>query len=104
MMNQEYQPNIKTRQESSNLPAYVISTDNNQYTIDLTNKHLPRKGSFPCPKCGIKISPDDKKEKNYVIADTKVKGDELSEVVLQCKKCGSTLTLTGFIYPENRKQ
>ena len=53
-------------------------------------------GSFPCPKCGTSISPDDETEDNYQIIDTKVVNDELVELVISCGKCGCTIKLTGF--------
>ncbi len=49
-----------------------------------------------CPKCGMSISPEDETEDNYKILDTKVVNDELSELVISCGKCGSTIKITGF--------
>jgi predicted RNA-binding Zn-ribbon protein involved in translation (DUF1610 family) len=65
------------------------------YTIDLTK--IDGDGAFPCPKCGTVISPDDETEENYQIIDTKVKDDELAELVLICSKCRSTIKLVGFL-------
>lgn len=65
------------------------------YTIDLTK--IDGDGAFPCPKCGSIISPDDETEENYQIVDTKVKNDELAELILLCNKCGSTIKLIGFL-------
>jgi predicted RNA-binding Zn-ribbon protein involved in translation (DUF1610 family) len=53
-------------------------------------------GTFPCPKCGTPISPDDDSEENYHIVDTKVINGELAELIISCGKCGSHLKLTGF--------
>ena len=64
------------------------------YTIDLTR--IDGDGAFPCPKCGTMISPDDESEENYEIIDTKVVNDELSELVINCAKCQSTIKITGF--------
>jgi predicted RNA-binding Zn-ribbon protein involved in translation (DUF1610 family) len=64
------------------------------YTIDLTK--IDGDGSFPCPKCGTVISPEDETEEVYKIVDTKVINDELVELVIMCSKCGSTTKLTGF--------
>jgi len=66
-----------------------------KYTVDLTK--IDGDGAFSCPKCGTLISPDDESEETYQIVDTKVKGDELSELVLTCNKCGTTIKLTGFL-------
>lgn len=68
---------------------------NMTYTIDLTR--IDGDGAFPCPKCGTIISPDDESEETYQIIETKVKEDELAELLLTCKKCGSTIKLTGFL-------
>lgn len=65
------------------------------YKIDLAN--VEGDGSFQCPKCGLSISPDDESEDNYQILDTKVVNDELSELVISCGKCGSTIRLTGLL-------
>jgi predicted RNA-binding Zn-ribbon protein involved in translation (DUF1610 family) len=66
-------------------------------TVDLTK--IDGDGAFPCPKCGTVISPDDESDSTYQIVETKVKGDDLEELVLQCRKCGTTIRLTGFIQP-----
>jgi predicted RNA-binding Zn-ribbon protein involved in translation (DUF1610 family) len=64
------------------------------YTIDLAK--IDGDGSFPCPKCGTIISPEDETEKVYKIVNTKVINDELVELVILCGKCGSGIKLTGF--------
>jgi len=65
------------------------------YTIDLTK--IDGDGAFPCPKCGTMISPDDETDDTYHIVETKVKKDELAELILTCNKCGTTIRLTGFM-------
>jgi DNA-directed RNA polymerase subunit M/transcription elongation factor TFIIS len=65
------------------------------YTIDLTK--IDGDGAFPCPKCGTMISPDDETDALYQIVETKVKKDELAELILTCNKCGTTIKLTGFM-------
>jgi predicted RNA-binding Zn-ribbon protein involved in translation (DUF1610 family) len=64
------------------------------YTIDLTT--IDGDGSFPCPKCGTVISPEDETEEFYKIVDTKVINDELVELIIMCNKCGCSTKLTGF--------
>lgn len=65
------------------------------YIIDLTK--IDGDGTFPCPKCGTMISPEDESEEAYTILETKVKNDELAELVLACNACGSKIKLTGFL-------
>lgn len=65
------------------------------YTVDLTK--IDGDGAFPCPKCETMISPDDETEETYQIVETVVKDDELAELVLSCKKCGTRIKLVGFI-------
>ena len=65
------------------------------YTVDLTK--IDGDGAFPCPKCGTVISPDDETDDTYQIVETKVKKDELAELILTCNKCGTTIRLTGFM-------
>jgi len=64
------------------------------YRVDLTK--IRGKGDFDCPKCGMKISPDDRTEKRYRILDAAMKGDELAGITLQCNTCESQIQLTGF--------
>ncbi len=64
------------------------------YTIDLTQ--IDGDGSFPCPKCGTVISPEDETEQSYKIVNTKVVNDELVELVITCGECGNNIKLTGF--------
>lgn len=64
------------------------------YKLELTE--LKGEGDFECPGCGTVISPEDETDSVYVILDTKVVGDELEELVIQCKQCKSKIRLTGF--------
>jgi len=64
------------------------------YAIDLTS--IKGTGDVECPRCGIKLSPDDETEKDYFIVKTVMKGDDLDKIVLQCNKCQSQIYLTGF--------
>jgi DNA-directed RNA polymerase subunit RPC12/RpoP len=63
-------------------------------TVDLTK--IRGKGDFRCPRCGIKISPDDSTEETYAILEPIMKEDSLEKILLQCNKCGSKIYLTGF--------
>jgi uncharacterized C2H2 Zn-finger protein len=64
------------------------------YTVDLTK--IDGDGAFPCPKCGSIISPDDESDDTYEIVDTKVRDDNLEELMLTCKRCGTIIRLVGF--------
>jgi hypothetical protein len=68
------------------------------YELDLTQ--IQGEGDFPCPSCGVVISPEDETEDVYCILKTKVKGDALEELVIQCNKCGSKIRLVGFLIPK----
>jgi predicted RNA-binding Zn-ribbon protein involved in translation (DUF1610 family) len=57
-------------------------------------------GDFPCPNCGVIISPEDETENVYRILETKVRGQALEELVIQCNKCASRIRLIGFPVPE----
>jgi len=63
-------------------------------TIDLTQ--IDGDGSFPCPKCGTVISPEDESEEVYKIVATKVINDELVELTIMCSSCKTHMKLTGF--------
>jgi|GEM_PF-777763 len=66
-------------------------------TFEVDISKLESEGDFPCPKCGVIISPDDESEETYTILDTKGDEDSIEEVVIQCKKCGSVIQLKGFV-------
>lgn len=65
------------------------------YRIDLTK--IEGDGDFPCPSCGVVISPEDESEEVYVILETKLKNEALHELVIQCNRCKSKIHLTGFL-------
>jgi predicted RNA-binding Zn-ribbon protein involved in translation (DUF1610 family) len=81
-------------QDVKNMMKKSMSNKNVAYTIDLTT--IDGDGSFPCPKCGTVISPEDETEEVYKIVDTKIINDELVELVIACGNCGSGIKLTGF--------
>jgi len=68
------------------------------YEVDLTK--IQGDGDFPCPNCGVVISPEDETEDVYRILETKVRDQALEELVIQCNKCGSKIRLVGFLIPE----
>ena len=65
-----------------------------QHSIDLTK--IDGDGAFPCPNCGVVISPEDESEQVYKIIDTKVRNDELFELTIMCNSCKTEMRLTGF--------
>jgi len=65
------------------------------HTVDLTR--IQGDGDFQCPKCGTKISPDDKTDKVYCILETKLVDNDLEELAIQCLNCKSTIRITGFL-------
>ncbi|MDH5390924.1 MAG: hypothetical protein OEX10_07215 [Candidatus Bathyarchaeota archaeon] len=67
------------------------------YEVDLTQ--IQGEGDFPCPNCGVIISPEDETEDVYRILETKVRGQALEELVIQCNKCGSRIRAVGFLIP-----
>ena len=66
--------------------------------LDLTR--IRGNGDFPCPNCGVVISPEDETEDVYRILDTKVRGQALEELVIQCNKCASRIRVIGFLVPD----
>ena len=68
------------------------------YEVDLTK--IKGEGDFPCPNCGVTISPEDETEDVYRVLETKVKDQALEELVIQCNKCGSKIRLVGFVVLE----
>jgi hypothetical protein len=70
--------------------------------LDITQ--TSQNGTFPCPNCGAKISPDDRSETIYAIHDSTMKDNNLDEVVIYCKRCLSFIHLYGFFDTENRTE
>jgi predicted nucleic-acid-binding Zn-ribbon protein len=64
------------------------------FNIDLVK--IRGNGDFKCPRCRVKISPDDQTEETYTILGTIMKGENLERIILQCNKCGSQIQITGF--------
>ena len=64
------------------------------YKLDLTE--IQGEGDFPCPGCGILISPEDETDEVYEILNTKLNGDILEELVIKCNRCKSKIRLVGF--------
>lgn len=64
------------------------------FKLDL--KKIDGEGDFPCPKCGVTISPDDVSEETYRILEVKSRGKRLEKLVILCNKCGSIIHLVGF--------
>ena len=81
-------------QDVNNMMKKSMSKKRVNHTIDLTQ--IDGDGSFPCPKCGTVMSPEDESEEIYKIVDTKIVNDELVELVIMCGECGSNIKLTGF--------
>ena len=84
-------------------PWKVIGVNRPQeHVVDLTK--IRGEGEFPCPKCGVVVSPEDETEDVYRILETKVKGQSLEELVIQCNKCSSKIHLVGFLVPTTAVQ
>lgn len=62
--------------------------------LDLTK--IDGNGDFPCPNCGVTISPEDESEDVYTILEEKVRNDALEEMLIKCNRCGKQIRLTGF--------
>jgi DNA-directed RNA polymerase subunit RPC12/RpoP len=75
-------------------PEELELQGNRFYTIDLTK--IKGSGEIKCPKCGTTISPDDKTENTYTIMETVMKDESLDRISLQCNRCQSKISLTGF--------
>jgi len=65
------------------------------YRINLND--IEGSGDFPCPSCGVIISPDDDSEKTYRIINIETyKDGSLKNLSLLCKNCNATIILEGF--------
>jgi predicted RNA-binding Zn-ribbon protein involved in translation (DUF1610 family) len=66
--------------------------------LDLTK--IDGNGEFPCPNCGVTISPEDESEDVYIVLEEKVRNDVLEDMLIQCNRCGNRIRLTGFSFLE----
>ena len=80
--------------EAEKMAKKEMNNKNSPFRIDLTK--IDGDGSFPCPKCGTMISPEDETEQLYKIIHTKVINDQLVELGIECSNCRANVTLTGF--------
>jgi len=62
--------------------------------LDLTK--IEGDGDFPCPSCGVMISPEDETDDVYTILEEKVKGEDLEELLIKCNTCSCKIRLVGF--------
>jgi hypothetical protein len=62
--------------------------------LDLTQ--IDGDGDFPCPSCGVMISPEDESENVYTILEEKVNGEALEELLIKCNTCSCKIRLVGF--------
>ena len=69
------------------------------YKVNLLK--IDRTGEFPCPNCGVAISPDDETDDIYSVVEQKTRGDILEELIIQCNQCKSLIRLSGFLLLEN---
>jgi len=65
-----------------------------EYPVHLAK--IEGSGDFPCPQCGVKLSPEDQTEDAYSIKEIKTRRDRLEELVIQCNRCESFIHLAGF--------
>jgi hypothetical protein len=96
-MGSEYEPKKSVPGDSAKNDPYNVN-----FIVDLTQ--IGGDGGFPCPKCGTSISPDDETENVYKIIETKVKDDQLAEVVVRCNKCSKYIRITGFLSPLKKSE
>ena len=85
--------------EESELPEAVAQKGKQTKQMLVTELDLTKmdgNGDFPCPTCGVTISPEDETEDVYTIIEEKVRNDALEELVIQCNACENRLCLTGF--------
>jgi DNA-directed RNA polymerase subunit RPC12/RpoP len=92
-----------------------------EYIIDLSKMSLSKmhkNGTFPCPNCGNKISPKDKKDENSEIVtvefktpegyievtptQAKLMGDKINtknlvSIKVRCKRCEKKIKIIGFL-------
>ena len=66
-----------------------------EYVVDLTK--IEGAGDFPCPRCEVRISPDDESETVYSILKSKARNGHMEELIIQCNQCLCRIHLRGFL-------
>ena len=85
--------------EESELPEAVVQKGKQTKQMLVSELDLTKmdgNGDFPCPTCGVTISPEDETEDVYTIIEEKVRNDALEELVIQCNACGNRLRIIIF--------
>jgi predicted RNA-binding Zn-ribbon protein involved in translation (DUF1610 family) len=78
-----------------------ISQQIRAYKLDISQ--TKNDGSFLCPNCGEKISPDDQSGVTYTIGEIKLRKNNLDEVIIHCGRCLSFIYLSGFYEIDKKK-
>jgi len=65
-----------------------------EYKVDMAR--IEGNGDFPCPECGVRLSPEDEREATYSIKEIKTRRNRLEELIIQCYTCKSLIHLAGF--------
>ena len=73
-----------------------------EYLLDVSQTDLD--GTFSCPHCGSRISPDDRSEDKYAVYETLMTDNNLDEIVICCKGCLSFIHLSGFSMLQTAQQ
>ena len=89
-------PLVSEESELSETVAQKVKQTKQILVSELDLTKIDGNGDFPCPTCGVTISPEDETENVYIIIEEKVSNDTLEELVIQCNTCGSQIRLTGF--------
>jgi hypothetical protein len=72
-----------------------ITQQINAFKLDVSK--TDKEGSFLCPNCSVRISPDDHSDVIYSIYNIALtENNQVDELVLYCQRCGSFIHLTGF--------
>jgi len=80
---------------SAEMEESAMKKTSTVYVIDLTK--IEGDGDFPCPSCGVMISPEDESDNTYAIQEVKMQENEqLEKLVIRCNGCGSVIHITGF--------
>jgi predicted transcriptional regulator len=85
MVRDQYQPKPEDSKVSTK-PSYKIN-----FSIDLAE--IGEKGYFLCPKCGVKISPEDRTESVYKVVEIKPTKDGNDGKYLVLCNCGTCIKI-----------
>lgn len=87
---------IREESKLSEVVAQKVKRTEQTQVSELDLTKIDGNGDFPCPNCGVMLSPEDETEDVYTILNEKINNNILKELLIKCNACKCRIKLTGF--------